>query len=413
MTTLFLVLSILGLALTVNAWRPVRWVWASVFVFFPGWLTAELAPLLLLIHIGVVTWFVAGGAVVGSAGWVAIGLSGAIAVGLAAIIVDAARSREVLDAALTEALGVRYEAVAARGRARLRAARRHLLPLLLWERDVKRVRNVSYGPHGKRNLLDVYAAKEFDGEGPRPVLLYIHGGGWVTVSHKDHQGKPLMLHLASQGWICVAANYRLSPRATWPEHIVDVKRAIAWVKQNIAEYGGDPDFIMITGGSAGGHLSALAALTPNDPAFQPEFEDVDTTVQAAVPSYGVYDFTTDSGTMMSQRRLFFLEKVIVKQKLADARETFEGASPHFRAHRDAPPFFLIHGANDSLVPVDEGRAFARRLREVSTSPVAYAELDHTQHAFDVFHSIRTTHVVRAIERFGDWAYEQHRARTST
>ena len=84
--------------------------------------------------------------------------------------------------------------------------------------------------------------------------------------------------------MCVSINYRLSPRSTWPDHIVDVKHAIAWVQANIAEYARDPDFIAITGGSAGGHLSSLAALTANDPTFQPGFEDVDTRVQAAARS---------------------------------------------------------------------------------------------------------------------------------
>ena len=67
--------------------------------------------------------------------------------------------------------------------------------------------------------------------------------------------------------------------AVWPDHIVDVKRAICWVKDNISQYGGDPECIVIAGGSAGGHLSALAAVTPNNPLFQPGFEDKDTTVQ--------------------------------------------------------------------------------------------------------------------------------------
>ncbi|EUA50325.1 alpha/beta hydrolase fold family protein [Mycobacterium xenopi 3993] len=82
---------------------------------------------------------------------------------------------------------------------------------------------------------------------------------------KRHQAYPLMSHLVELGWVCVAINYRLSPRSTWPDHIVDVKRALAWTKTHIAEYGGDPDWIAITGGSAGGHLSALAALTANNP----------------------------------------------------------------------------------------------------------------------------------------------------
>ena len=86
-----------------------------------------------------------------------------------------------------------------------------------------------------------------------PVLLQIHGGGW-TIGDKRQQALPLMMHLSRRGWICVAANYRLSPRATFPEHLIDVKQALRWVRENIAEYGGDPGFVAITGGSAGGHL---------------------------------------------------------------------------------------------------------------------------------------------------------------
>ncbi len=104
----------------------------------------------------------------------------------------------------------------------------------------------------------------------------------------------------SRGWVCVAINYRLAPRDPFPAHIVDVKKAIAWIRENIAAYGGNPDYIAITGGSAGGHLAALAALTANDAAYQPGFEDADTTVQAAVPHYGVYDFAGVDRT--AQRR---------------------------------------------------------------------------------------------------------------
>ena len=103
-----------------------------------------------------------------------------------------------------------------------------------------------------------------------------------------------MLHeLAQRGWVCVAINYRLSPKATWPDHIVDCKRALAWVQDHIAEYGGDPSFVAVSGGSAGGHLSALAALTPNAAEWQPGFEDADTSVDACIPFYGVHDMTGD------------------------------------------------------------------------------------------------------------------------
>ena len=121
-------------------------------------------------------------------------------------------------------------------------------------------------------------------------MVYIHGGAWV-IGDKREQGKPMMYELVARGWVCVAINYRLSPKATWPDHIVDAKRAVAWVKEHIGEYGGDPSFVAVSGGSAGGHLCALLALSAGDPAFQPGFEDADTSVQACVPFYGVMDLT--------------------------------------------------------------------------------------------------------------------------
>ena len=93
------------------------------------------------------------------------------------------------------------------------------------------------------------------------MLIQIPGGGW-SLNDKRGQAYPLMTRMVELGWICVSINYSRSPRNAWPAHIVDVKRAIAWVRANIADFGGDPEFIAVTGGSAGGHLSSLAALTP-------------------------------------------------------------------------------------------------------------------------------------------------------
>lgn len=122
------------------------------------------------------------------------------------------------------------------------------------------------------------------------MLIQVPGGGWA-INGKRGQAYPLMGRTVELGWICVSIDYSKSPRRARPAHIVDVKRAIAWVHDNIADYGGDPDFIAVTGGSAGAHLASLAALTANDAKLQPGFERADTTVQAAAPYCGVYDFT--------------------------------------------------------------------------------------------------------------------------
>jgi acetyl esterase/lipase len=405
MATWFFVVSIVGLLFTVNAIRPPRWAYALVPIFFGHWLTSELAPLLLLLHVAGIAFFVQAGALAGWQGYTALVISATIAAGLAHLTIRGLRTHHALEGALTEALGpdyrdrihpTRVEAYAHRVR-----WRRMAFPFVMRRRQVRRVRNLAYGDAGRRNRLDVYVSK--DAPQGAPVLLQVHGGGW-TIGNKEQQGKPLMLHLAARGWVCVAINYRLSPRATFPDHIVDVKTAVAWVREHIRDYGGDPDFIAISGGSAGGHLSALAALTPNDAEYQPGFEGADTTLQAAVPIYGVYDFTGSLGGRAAEGFVRYIERVVLKRRFAEDPDDFRRASPLFRTREDAPPFFVIHGAHDRLAPVEGAREFVQRLREKSRNPVAYAELPGVQHAFDVFHSISCEHAVYAVERFLDHAW---------
>lgn len=400
MAVAFLAVSVLGLLFTLNAYRPfARGGPLSVFAFFAGWLTSELPIHHVVWQIVATGAFVAAGALDGAAGWAALAVNLGSWGGLVYLAIEGARARSVVEAALVERLGPGYRAalageVAARIDAPLPPhqiawpfGRRHPM--------VVRVRNLEYAPHGRRGRLDVYHHRERPAGAP--VLLQVHGGAWMFGS-KDQQAIPLMLHLASSGWVCVAINYRLSPRATFPDHIVDVKRAIAWIRANIGEFGGDPGFVAITGGSAGGHLAALAALTPNLGEWQPGFEEIDTSVAACVPLYGVYDFTNRDGAGRADME-GFLARVVMKSRLTDDRERWEAASPLYHVGAHAPPFFVIHGRNDSLVPVTQARLFVQRLRAVSRSPVVYAELPGAQHAFEVFASIRTGHVIRGIERF--------------
>jgi acetyl esterase/lipase len=278
-------------------------------------------------------------------------------------------------------------------------------------RDYAHDGDISYGECGSRNHLDIWRRPDLDRSGRAPVLLQVPGGAWM-VGNKRGQAHPLMSHLAELGWVCVAINYRLSPRSTWPDQIVDVKRAIAWTKEHIAEYGGDPDWIAITGGSAGGHLSSLAALTPNDPRFQPGFEEADTRVQAAVPFYGVYDFTRTDDSM-HPLMVPMVAKHVFKLSRTETTDAFRVASPITHVSEDAPPFFVLHGTNDSLIPVEQARSFTARLAEVSRQPVVYAELPCAQHAFDIFGSARAAHAAVAVEQFLAENYVSRRASAST
>jgi len=236
------------------------------------------------------------------------------------------------------------------------------------------------------------------------VLLQIPGGAW-TVNGRRPQGYPLMGRMAELGWVCVSIDYCKSPRNAWPGHIVDVKRALAWVRDNIADYGGDPDFIAVTGGSAGGHLASLVALTANDPRFQPGFEDADTTVQAAAPYYGVYDLTDPA--KMHDMMMQFLELFVMKEQYADNPELFEMASPISHVHRDAPPFLVLHGESDSVIPSVQARSFVDTLREAGAPTVGYAELPNAHHAFDLFATVRSRLAADAVAEFLGVVYGKH------
>ena len=398
----FLAASAIGATRTLNAWRPVSRTGRTSVMAFPGGLTVSELPLHSLAWQAAATaGFAAAGGLRSRAGRAGLALTAASWAGLVGLDRVAARADDVLEAALVEGLGPDY-------RRRMAATfappedvpitRRQVAnPVPPLRRRYATTRDVPYGEHGRRNHLDVWRRADLADDAGAPVLVQVHGGAWVTGS-KEQQGAALMGHLAERGWVSVAVNYRLAPRSTWPDQIVDVKRAISWVKEHIAEYGGDPDFVVITGGSAGGHLSALAALTAGERAFQPGFEDADTSVQAAIPMYGVYDFTNRDRTGRADME-DMLSRLVLKSRLADARETWEQASPMTWVGSGAPPFFIAHGANDSLVPVEQARSFASMLRGASDQPVVYAELPRAQHAFDIFSSVRTLHTLRAVDRF--------------
>jgi acetyl esterase/lipase len=282
---------------------------------------------------------------------------------------------------------------------------RLVFPIARPGRTLEVIHNLDYAGDGlKAHRLDVIRRRT-DQPTAGPVMIYIHGGAWI-IGDKREQGFPMLYELARRGWVCVTINYRLSPKATWPDHIVDCKMAVAWVREHIGEYGGDPRFVAVSGGSAGGHLSALVALTSGDPSFQPGFEDSDTSVDACVPVYGVYDMTCQSSpgdprhvVVYNKGLLRLLERRVFKCHYADDPARFELASPLFRVNSGAPPFFVLHGVNDTLVPVEEARRFVAALRATSQAPVAYAELPRTQHAFDVLPSVRPAHAVSGIVRF--------------
>jgi acetyl esterase/lipase len=402
---LFLAAAVWGALWTLASFRPPqRPGWLLMFGFFAAWWTTELAPLHLLWQLAAVVVFVALGALNAWPGWVALAITVASWCGLVWSVRGSWGTDRTLASSFRAGLGPGWDAglsgeqVAAHRR---KEWARVLLPFWFKRRGVKVTRNIQYvaGDTMRRHRLDVY--KPVDAVPGAPVILQIHGGGWV-IGNKNQQGLPLMYHLASHGWVCVAINYRLSPRGTWPDHLVDCKHALAWIRNNIAEHGGDPNYVVVTGGSAGGHLTAMMGLTPNAPEFQPGFEDVDTTVRAIIPFYAVYDWTQLARKGRDQGLRDVLERYIVKKKYDDAPEVYANASPVHHIRPDAPPALIVHGDRDTLAPVAEARTFVEKLRASSHQPVVYVELKGAEHAFEVFNSLRTMEVVAGVDRFLTW-----------
>jgi acetyl esterase/lipase len=404
MTDRFLGRQLAQAAFVANALRPFPGAPVGIPAFFGGWLTSELAPHLLGLTALDTAAHLARHGMRHRRDLLGTAVAAANLAGYATLIARGRRAGQQIEEALVDELGVDYRDVISRQPLPddLNATWQSLaLPFRMRNVNVARTRRLPYAPGGRRYELDIF--HHHDKPSGAPVLLQVHGGAWI-IGEKEQQGIPLMLHMAARGWVCVAINYPLSPKARWPEHLIAIKRAMQWIRAHASEYGGDPSFVAVTGGSAGGHLAAMLALTPDDKSLQPGFEDVDTAVQACVPHYGVYDFTDLGGARYTRQRMEGLLRRYVMSADAKYPDDYRAASPLYRITEAAPPFLVVHGTNDTLVPVVEARTFVERLRETSKNPVAYAEIPGAQHAFDIFPSFRSAGVLRGVARFLEWAY---------
>lgn len=254
---IYLALSLLSLLFVFCAIVPGRRLSFVIIVyFFLGWLTGELALWHLGLQLVFSLLFLSTGGLDATAGQWGLAFFALSWLGLMYLHVQAMDTGSILERALREGLGDNYRSqIPADRHAVLRnhiKSSEWLKPFKMQRPGVTVHRGLSYGDAGKRNLLDVYQP-DTPREGGFPILLQVHGGAWM-IGEKEQQALPLMYHLAQRGWLCVSCNYRLSPDHIFPAHIIDVKKTIAWIREQAAEYGGNPDFLAITSGSAGGHL---------------------------------------------------------------------------------------------------------------------------------------------------------------
>ncbi len=264
-----------------------------------------------------------------------------------------------------------------------------VMPLARRPRGVETTPALRYGPH-ERHLVDV--TRSARPEGPMPVLVHVHGGGWLR-GRRHTQARPLVYRLARAGWAVLTPSYRLSPEATFPDHLVDVKRVIAWARAQAEELSVDPAFIAVAGGSTGGNLAALAALTAGDSRLQPGFEAADTSVQACVPLYGVHDLLRRDGRPLWP----YLVSAVMKSEPGTDPEAWERASPTRMANGHGTPFVVIHGTHDTLVGPGQSRRLVEALTAAGGPLPIHLEVRHGNHGFDYFAGPRGRATAMAVE----------------
>ncbi len=399
-----------SLAATYIVYRPpTRQATLALIGFIIGILTGELALFVIALQMLLALLFISCGAVQGVAGLLALAALFLSWLALAANAITAMRSANRMQQALDDAGIDALEPIDHPDLwQRLRRPFSIRLPNVQCQTDI-----VYCETQGM--ALDLYRSRDTVAGSEAPVLLYFHGGGLLEQGGtRRGQGLPLLNELASNGWVCLSIDYRLSPSHTWPAHLIDCKQALAWLREHIAEFGGNPDFVVVAGDSAGGQLAALMALTANEAEFQPGFEQVDTQVSAAICNYGVMDFCNLYGCAFNASTADIWSRQVVKAGLDDpeAAPLFASASAIGWAEKraaKAPDMLLIHGDKDSLVGVQESQLLAEKLRQGSENKVIFAPIDGAQHAFNVFRSLRGELALRQTLRFAQHCHRHYTA----
>jgi acetyl esterase/lipase len=211
-----------------------------------------------------------------------------------------------------------------------------------------------------------------------PVLVYVHGGGW-TGGDPQRQARVMYHVLALDGWATMAIRYPFTPHVSLEQQVDVVRAAITWSRTGATRHGIDASRVAIAGGSAGGHLATMAALTARGP---------NESVDACVALYGVFDMANRNRT---RARWTTIENSVMMASVAQAPDRYTAMSPLDRIHDASPPVLVVHGERDTLVPIGEAEQFVAALAAAGR-PFDYVPVPGAQHAFDALSSpiTRTT-----------------------
>ncbi len=220
--------------------------------------------------------------------------------------------------------------------------------------------------------MDVYPPTSANAK-PAPVIVYVHGGAWEAGDKSSGEGVALAPQITARGYFLVSLDYRLAPQWKFPTQIEDVKCAIRYLRANAAAYHIDPNRIGAMGSSAGGHLVALLGSAHKSAGFDVgPYLDQSSRVQAVVDLYGPIDLT----------RNFYSRQPDVARTVFGATSASDPllakASPVTYISKDVPPFLIIHGAKDSLVPPSQAQTLYDRL-QAEGIPVTLVIVKNAEH----------------------------------
>lgn len=210
---------------------------------------------------------------------------------------------------------------------------------------------------------------------PWPLVMYVHGGGWQAGDKKEGAGFRDLFGMQKQGFLAVTVNYRLAPKDKFPAQIQDVKCAIRYFRAHAAEYNLNPDKIGVWGGSAGGHLVSLLGTTDSSAGWEVgEYLDQSSRVQAVVDMFGPSDLTREfaGAGIQIQRDVF--------GATSDTDPVLAVASPVTYISADDPPFLILQGDADNLVPLEQSQILFDKLQAAGV-PSELVIVQHAGHGF--------------------------------
>lgn len=234
-------------------------------------------------------------------------------------------------------------------------------------------RNVVYGTAGGQSLLlDVFRPKA--SEGPRPAVIFIHGGGFR--GGDKSQFSWYANQLAGKGYVAFSINYRLAPKNLYPAAVDDCQRAVRWVRANAAEYGIDPNRIGAAGSSAGGHLVAMLGTCETLHGTNDDLDGYSSKVNCVVNYFGPTDFRPAANSPRAVQALAnFLGKTA-----AEAPELYAEASPITHVGKDSAPCLSLHGSSDTSIPIAQSEKLTQALAAAGVE-AALVTIEGAGHGF--------------------------------